>query len=91
MIAPQLAIILRSAVLSALRVNLLRTPARAYASSPRGTQQRPPPMADQAELAVQAAQEAVTKQADTVRSLKAEVKEGKIAKVARRGWLLGGR
>lgn len=39
-----------------------------------------PIMAEQLEQAVQAAQEAVTKQGDTVRSLKASLKEGKIEK-----------
>ena len=38
-------------------------------------------MADDLVVAIQSIQDAVTKQADTVRSLKAEVKEGKREKV----------
>jgi glycyl-tRNA synthetase len=38
-------------------------------------------MTEQLEAAVVAAQDAVTKQGDTVRSLKASVKEGKLQKV----------
>lgn len=38
-------------------------------------------MAEQLELAIQQAQEAVTRQGDTVRSLKASLKDGKAEKV----------
>lgn len=39
---------------------------------------------EELQKALEAAQEAVTKQGDTVRSLKAELKDGKVDRVSRR-------
>ena len=45
------------------------------------------PMAEALAAEIHVAQEAVTKQADTVRSLKADVKAGKIEKVRAASWM----